>query len=43
MDNFKIVNNFFANYFVNSESIYIFAALFMNKAKTTTTEQIIYY
>ena len=43
MENFKIVNNFFVIYFVNSTSVYIFADTFINKAKYSTTKQEIYY
>ncbi len=33
MENFKIVDNFLVIYFVNTESIYIFAPTFINKTK----------
>ena len=33
MENFKIVDNFFIIYFVNSRSIHIFALTFISKAK----------
>ena len=43
MENFKIVNNFFVIYFVNSKSISIFAPAFINQTKSSTTKQNIYY
>lgn len=43
MENFKIVNNFFVIYFVNSPSISIFAPAFMNQTKYATTKQNIYF
>jgi len=43
MENFQIVDNFFVFYFVNSESIHIFAPTFINKAKSSTTERNYYY
>ena len=39
MENFKIVNNFFVIYFVNSYSIHIFAPAFINQAETSTTKR----
>ena len=39
---FQIVNNFFAVYFVNSISMYIFAPAFIDKTYTSTIKRIFY-
>ena len=42
MENFQIVNNFSVIYFVNSESIPIFAPAFIDQTKASTTKSNIY-